>query len=383
MLDVKFRNKGGLNIGEAPLAVTDPKQIGAEVGTVMNVGEIDPSRPIIEQSGHPDYPQGVPGQGLGRLPEGGRPLVTDILRGDTTRYEGDVGGFVTDDWVGQKGLAPDEFTNRVRRSLEMKPYGSIITDKTLKGLQQQGYEVGNADPRLLAAIAAAMAAGLSAQDAEAAVVKAYKLFKTKKSAPGELFPLFVDANTPVPQGEWVKATAGELTDKGQVKSKIGPLAYRPGWHAGDKPVATHIGGKSSSDLKAPDYRPDDQVWAEIEMLDDVDWQSVANENASRNKAGQIIPRTAHITDQVPYGGHYRYKTNPNMTGEWLIGGDMKVNRILDDAEVQALNAGGPQDLPRQAGQADPRLLPGLAGVAGLGAAALAPEEAEASIASAT
>jgi predicted PurR-regulated permease PerM len=26
-----------------------------------------------------------------------------------------------------------------------------------------------------------------------------------------------------------------------VKSKLGPLAYRPGWHAGDVPIATHIG----------------------------------------------------------------------------------------------------------------------------------------------
>ena len=180
-------------------------------------------------------------------------------------------------------------------------------------------------------------------------VKAYKLFKTKKSAPGKLFPLFVDANTPVPVGQWVDAKAGEPgKTPGKVKSKLGDLAFRPGWHAGDLPIATHIGGRSSDEREAPpDYRPADQVWAEVEMPDDVDWQSVANSRGQRTKANTIDPKTAAITDQVPYGGHYRYKTNPNMTGNWMIGGSMKVNRVLSDDEVQQINdAAGVADLPR-------------------------------------
>ena len=60
-----------------------------------------------------------------------------------------------------------------------------------------------------------------------------------------------------------------------------------------------------------------------------------------------IPVKAHITDQIPKGGHYRYKTNPNMTGNWLIGGSMKVNRVLTDKEVAKINkAAGLADLPR-------------------------------------
>jgi hypothetical protein len=179
-------------------------------------------------------------------------------------------------------------------------------------------------------------------------VKAYKLFRTDPKKPGKLFPLFVDANTPVPIKKWVEAKAGDPgKDPTKVKSKLGDLAYRPGWHAGDLPVATHIGGKSSSDLKAPDYRPDNHVWAEIEMPNDVDWQSEANSRVQYTKAGKPKPATAHITDQVPLGGHYRYKTNPNMTGNWLIGGSMKVNRILKDDEVKAINdANGVADLPR-------------------------------------
>jgi hypothetical protein len=85
------------------------------------------------------------------------------------------------------------------------------------------------------------------------------------------------------------------------------------------------------------------------MPDDVDWQSVANSRMESTKAGAPKPATAHITDQVPFGGHYRYKTNPNMTGNWMIGGSMKVNRVLGDDEVKAINdANGAADLPRLA-----------------------------------
>jgi hypothetical protein len=180
-------------------------------------------------------------------------------------------------------------------------------------------------------------------------VKAYKLFRTDPRKPGKLFPLFVNAKKPVEVGKWLEAEAGQPGKReGSVKSKLGDLAYRPGWHSGDLPIATHIGGKSSRGLTAPDYRPDNQVWAEVEHPADFDWQTIANERADRNRDGEIVPRTAHITDQVPLGGFYRYKTNPNMTGNWIISGGMRVNRVLTDDEVRAINEeAGVSDLPRR------------------------------------
>jgi len=179
-------------------------------------------------------------------------------------------------------------------------------------------------------------------------VKAYKLFRLDPKRPGELFPLFVQSKTPVPMGRWIGATSGVMDAQGRVKSSIGALKYRPGWHAGDVPAAPHIGAKLSSQSKGPDTRRPDQVWAEVELGDDVDWQSQANAGARRNKAGEIIASTADITDRIPEGGHYRYKTNPNMQGEWLIGGEMRVVRVLPDAEVEAINKeAGTADLPRR------------------------------------
>lgn len=193
-------------------------------------------------------------------------------------------------------------------------------------------------------VALAEKAFKAALEAPKKTVTAYKLFRTNPQYPEHLFPLFVDADRPVPIGEWLRAEAGPTGKReGKVRSKLGDLAYRPGWHAGDLPIATHIGGGGSP----PTYRPDNQVWAEIEMPADVDWQSIADSRARMTKAGLPDLKTAHITDQVPYGGYYRYKTNPNMTGNWLIGGDMRVNRVLTDDEVRAINdAHGVADLPR-------------------------------------
>jgi len=177
-------------------------------------------------------------------------------------------------------------------------------------------------------------------------VNAYKLFRTKENDPDTLYPLFVNADKPVPSNEWVAAEAGapatQNTDK--VKSLLGPLAYRPGWHAGDVPVATHIGKGG----KPPVYRPSEHTWAEVEFPNDVDWQTLANERGM-NKKGIMIPKFAHITDQLPEGGFYRYKTSPNMTGQWLIGGSMKLGKNLSDEEVKAINEAsglGVEDLPR-------------------------------------
>jgi len=222
-------------------------------------------------------------------------------------------------------------------------------------------------------------------------VKAYKLFRTDPNQPGKLFPLFVDAKTPVIVGEWVEAIIGEQAKSGKVKSEIGELAFRPGWHSGDIPVATHIGARTDAQKKAaaevdaqrleaykkqgidpkgakdraarakinkefpypkgtttPSVRPPNHVWAEVEVSNDVDWQTEANSRAERSKAGNIIARTAHIQDVLPKKGHYRYKTNSNMTGNWLISGEMKVVRVLSDNEVSQINKeAGVADLPRK------------------------------------
>lgn len=139
-------------------------------------------------------------------------------------------------------------------------------------------------------------------------VKAYKLFRTLKSRPGELFPLFVGKNESVPVGEWMPAKF--IPTKG--------FAERPGWHAGVLPNAPHLLSKDGT--MAPD-----RVWAEVEIPADADWQSRADATP-----------TGDIKSEVPAGGYYTFKRPGLQGGSWIIGGALKVNRILSQPEVDKI-----------------------------------------------
>ena len=66
----------------------------------------------------------------------------------------------------------------------------------------------------------------------------YKLFRLKR---GKLYPLYVLANEETPMGVWLDAQSGPRTERGKVKSRLGELAYRPGWHINDGlPYVNHI-----------------------------------------------------------------------------------------------------------------------------------------------
>ena len=139
-------------------------------------------------------------------------------------------------------------------------------------------------------------------------IKAYKLFRTKASAPGELFPLFIGSNKPTPVGAWIAAE--NIPTKG--------FAQRPGWHAGILPTAPHLRTKAGK--IAPG-----RVWAEVEIPADKDWQAEADKSSTRD-----------IRDRLPEGGHYRFATSKMQGGAWIIGGSIKINRVLSDAEVASI-----------------------------------------------
>ena len=170
----------------------------------------------------------------------------------------------------------------------------------------------------------------------------YKLFKLKRSAPGQLFPLYVLADQPVPMGMWLPAQEGPRTKEGKVRSKIGDLAFRPGWHLSDIPLAIHIGIKENGQIK---YMHDDEVWCECEYSDVVDYQPVADKRGTRD--GVFHPRDAMLTE-IPVNGFYRYIISPQMLGKWIIAGSIKVLRILPDTEVGAIcREAGYDPLPRK------------------------------------
>ena len=169
---------------------------------------------------------------------------------------------------------------------------------------------------------------------------AYKQFRIDKS--GNLHPLFVFANETIPIGEWIKAKEGPRTENGKVKSKLGPLAYRPGWHLSEAPYAPHIGVKENGKIK---YMKPDTVWAECEVYGD-NYTELALRQGMRN--GKLNSREACLPI-LPYGGFYWYTTNPNAFGRWLIAHQIKVLRVLTDAAVEDIcwNRFGIHSQPRK------------------------------------
>lgn len=143
-MDVQFRNRGGLNIGEARLSIADPRQTNAREAGIMNVGELHGSKPVIVDDMHPDYSHNMPGQGLGELED--QPmtifdLIPDSRIGADQRRVGDA-------------VDPMNPSRADIRALQMGPQRGTITPEILKKLQDRGVDVGNIDPALLAVLAA-------------------------------------------------------------------------------------------------------------------------------------------------------------------------------------------------------------------------------------
>lgn len=182
--------------------------------------------------------------------------------------------------------------------------------------------------------------------------KAYKLFRVIKNKKGLLYPLYVLADEPTPIGEWIKAKEGiKIAGKNKVKSKIGELALRPGWHCSNIPLAIHIGIK---DINGNIVKMNSQhVWCEVEYNNNHNYQKEVEEIGTINN--KLVPKKAYFS-HIPVDGYYRYKTNPNMLGNWIISSDIKILRVLSDDEVNNLlinkgytpmeRDGGPIDLAK-------------------------------------
>ena len=179
-------------------------------------------------------------------------------------------------------------------------------------------------------------------------IKAYKLMRIDKQ--GRLFPLFVERRMETPKGVWMDAKAGEMittkTGGQKVKSSLGGLAFRPGWHLGDIPLATHIGIKGPSGKI--EYMNPNHVWVECEVAADNNYQDQADANGINPKTGRLNKARADLKE-IPVDGFYRFKTNSNMTGEWIITGSMKIKRVLSDEETAGIvRKAGYEPLPRKA-----------------------------------
>lgn len=139
----------------------------------------------------------------------------------------------------------------------------------------------------------------------------YKLFRYKE---GKLYPLFVNYTKEVPIGKWITASIGELKDETHVKSRIGPLALRPGFHSTEVPFTDWIGKKVEGTI----VQRKSDVWCECEIHG-------TQETINERNGKPTLP-----TDW------YYYKTKPNQPFPWIISNQILIKRILTHSEVETL-----------------------------------------------
>lgn len=124
----RFRDAGGLGLGAARLVTTDADLLGSRLTGLHNIGVID-SRAPLAVSRHPSYNTGLPGYGLGTLSAKERRLGALALFPDLMNEYDMLDPF--DFPVGVvKGVRSP------LRSMQMGPKGTIVTENTLRRLEQ-------------------------------------------------------------------------------------------------------------------------------------------------------------------------------------------------------------------------------------------------------
>ena len=136
----------------------------------------------------------------------------------------------------------------------------------------------------------------------------YKLFRLKNDT---LYPLFVESDRAMPVGEWIDAGTGEKIDDKHVKSRLGALSLRPGFHSTEVPFTDWIGKRQNGVL----VQRKNTVWCECEI-------EGKEQKVSERYGLRILPND-----------WYYYKTKPNQLFPWIISNRIRIVRILSYSEV--------------------------------------------------
>ena len=137
----------------------------------------------------------------------------------------------------------------------------------------------------------------------------YKLFREKN---GKLYPLFVETGREMEIGRWLEAGIGKKADETHVKSRLGSLSLRPGFHSTQVPFTDWIGRKGKDGTL---YQRPDTVWCECEV------------DGKQEETGRNGKRT------LPEDWYY-FKTKPNQPFPWIISNRIYIRRKLSQGEVE-------------------------------------------------
>lgn len=138
-------------------------------------------------------------------------------------------------------------------------------------------------------------------------MKTYKLVRIRN---GKLYPLYVEMKRELPMHTLLEAGIGELADESHVKSRLGALALRPGFHSTRVPFTDWIGKRVDGRL----VQRRDTVWCECRVY---------------GQKEIVGPRGKK---EFP-SDWYEFRTRPNQPFPWIISNNIWIERILSPTEV--------------------------------------------------
>ena len=142
-------------------------------------------------------------------------------------------------------------------------------------------------------------------------MRTYKLCRMKE---GKLYPLFVETERELPIGQRLEAHVGEKADERHVKSRLGLLALRPGFHSCPVPFTDWIGKRKDGKLA----QRKDTAWCECEV----------------EGKEMLVPGRKGL-QAMPEGWYY-FRTRPGQPFPWIISNRIKIIRVLAQAEVEQI-----------------------------------------------
>ena len=134
-MDKNYRDKGGISITQARLAVSDQSQLNAPVSGFQNVGMFDMDRGSVAGGGNATYPSSVGGDYLGTLD-------TDVTAMDLNperlaRAMNRKGEFTS----GPQGTDLLSTRKAPRRAMEVGTWGGVISEDLIRSLADKGFKI--------------------------------------------------------------------------------------------------------------------------------------------------------------------------------------------------------------------------------------------------
>jgi len=165
LMDKKYRDKGGISITQARLAVSDQSQLNAPVSGFQNVGLFDMDRGNVPGGGNATYPSSIGGDYLGTLD-------TDITAMDLNperlvRAVNGKGEFKS----GPQGIDLLSTREAPRRAMEVGTWGGVITEELIRDLASKGFKIdANGVITAIAATGAGLLGAGMAQEESAGIL---------------------------------------------------------------------------------------------------------------------------------------------------------------------------------------------------------------------